>query len=418
VSQDSITARGSPGRWFLAARFLILAQILATVIATILNLPSAYRNLLHLEPTLAFQGWGQAQLQSAVQAAGIAPGSLATLLFLASLFCLLSFWAVAALLAWRKSDSWIGLLIIYILASIAPGFSFLAPNINLAATDFLGIYHKISVSLIWPTFYIMLYLFPAGRFIPRWTRFLAPLPYLAFSLPFWIDPKNPILNLLLWLIILYLLGGIASQLYRYRRMSAPTQRQQTKWVVFALGILVVSLVIQKGFLLLNPELSIGTSSRFWFDLIGNYLFGTLAVTLIPLAIGISILRYRLWDIDLIIRRTLLYALLSGLLGLVYFGSVVLLRQVLGGLTGNSSASLVLSTLLIAALFSPVRRRVQTFIDRRFYRQKFNAGLALKEFSSASQREVELTAMTGHLVRVVEQTVRPENVSLWLRKERK
>jgi hypothetical protein len=146
----------------------------------------------------------------------------------------------------------------------------------------------------------------------------------------------------------------------------------------------------------------------------NYLFGVIFAALIPLSIGISILRYRLWDIDLIIRRTLLYSVLTATFGALYFGSVVLLRQVLAGLTGESNVAIVISTLLVAVLFEPVRRRVQYFIDRRFYRPKYDAARSLEEFSSAASREVELAHLTANLVGVVHKTVQPEQVSVWIR----
>jgi hypothetical protein len=415
VSQVSITPGHTLSRWFSAARLLILGQTLATVIPTVWHLPAAYQNLLHFTPSLAaFQDWNENQLQAAVKASGMAPGALASLMFAASLLCLVSFWGVAILLAWRKSDSWFGLLTIYILAGTAPGFSFLGSNVGGSAPGFFAMYRNISVALIWPTFSVLLYLFPDGRLLPRWTRWLAPLPYLVFFSSYLIDPKSIIPSLMEWLFILYMVGGIASQAYRYRRVSSFAQRQQTKWVVFALGILVVSLVITQAVLLLDPGLSIGKLSRFWFDLLGNYLLGVVVAALIPLSIGISILRYRLWDIDLIIRRTLLYAVLSGLLGLVYFGSVVLIRQVLGGLTGNSSAALILSTLLIAALFNPLRLQLQVVIDQRFYRPKYDASRVLDEFAAAARSLVELEALTVQLAAVVTAAVQPQGLNLWLR----
>jgi hypothetical protein len=107
-----------------------------------------------------------------------------------------------------------------------------------------------------------------------------------------------------------------------------------------------------------------------------------------------------------------------LLGLLYFSSVVLLQQILGSLTSESTMAVVLSTLLIAALFEPIRVRLQTFIDRRFFRQKYNAELALEEFSGAARREVDMDHLTAQLVGVVEKTVQPEDITMWLRKERR
>ena len=140
---------------------------------------------------------------------------------------------------------------------------------------------------------------------------------------------------------------------------------------------------------------------------------------IPLAIGIAILRYRLWDIDLIIRKTLQYALLTGLLALVYFGSVILLQSLVENLTGERSPLvIVLSTLAIAALFNPLRIHVQDFIDRRFYRRKYNAEQALTQFAATTRDEVDMQKLTAALLDVVEESMKPEKTSLWLKNDPK
>ena len=137
----------------------------------------------------------------------------------------------------------------------------------------------------------------------------------------------------------------------------------------------------------------------------------------PISLGFAILRYRLWDIDLIIRRTLLYAAMTSLLGLGYFGSVVLLQAVFRRATGQgSSLAIIVSTLAIAALFSPLRRRVQAFIDRRFYRSRYDAQVTLAMFSERARDEVDLHNLQETLLAVVENTFKPTHASLWIREE--
>jgi hypothetical protein len=149
------------------------------------------------------------------------------------------------------------------------------------------------------------------------------------------------------------------------------------------------------------------------DDIGAFSFGIMGI-----ALGIAVLRYRLFDIDVIIRKTLVYAVLTGMLALVYFGSVVLLQALFEAITGQSSpVIIVISTLLIAALFAPLRRRIQDFIDRRFFRRKYDAAKTLAQFSLSARDEVELEALTAELGRAVHETVQPQILNIWLRKRR-
>jgi hypothetical protein len=137
--------------------------------------------------------------------------------------------------------------------------------------------------------------------------------------------------------------------------------------------------------------------------------------MIPLAIGVAILRYRLYDIDVIINRALVYGMLTGILALVYFGGVVALQSLFRSLTGQGwQLAVVASTLVIAALFTPLRRRIQSFVDRRFYRRKYDARKTLEAFSVKLRNETDLDALRDDLVGVVRETMQPAHVSLWLR----
>ena len=218
------------------------------------------------------------------------------------------------------------------------------------------------------------------------------------------------------LLPLCILVSAISLVVRYRRSGAEV-REQIKWLAFAasvVGVAYLSAVITGIFFL--PELfaSQGPQSIV-YALIPNLLLISYAG--IPAAIGFAVLKYRLYDIDIIINRTLVYGCLTLMLALVYFGGVVGTQAVFRALTGQEQQpqlAVVVSTLAIAALFNPLRRRIQSFIDRRFYRRKYDTAKTLESFSYRLREEVDLGNLADELVAVVEQTIQPAHVSLWLR----
>jgi hypothetical protein len=200
-----------------------------------------------------------------------------------------------------------------------------------------------------------------------------------------------------------LLLAVVSIIVRFRR-SIEVERQQLKWVVYA------GAVAAGGF-----ALTIFSSGPF-----ANAVFAAafLAFIGVPVAAGVAIMRYRLYEIDLLINRTLVYGALTITLVLVYLGSVVGLQYIFRALTGQGSQlAIVASTLTIAALFQPLRRRVQGFIDRRFYRNRYDAAKTLEAFGAKLRDETDLDQLSGDLVAVVRETMQPEYVSLWLRPSR-
>jgi hypothetical protein len=195
------------------------------------------------------------------------------------------------------------------------------------------------------------------------------------------------------------IGAVGSVVVRFRR-SWGVERQQMKWFVFAVALLLTFPL--EGYL---P------------DFVDNVLFGLTLIAL-PTAIGIAVLRYRLYDIDLVINRTLVYGPLTAMLILVYISGVVFLQYAFRVLTGQGSQiAIVASTLAIAALFNPLRRRVQAFVDRRFYRRKYDAAKTLEAFSAKLRDETDLDALNAELVGVVRETMQPAHVSLWLRPDK-
>ncbi len=227
-------------------------------------------------------------------------------------------------------------------------------------------------------------------------------------------------NLVVVPFLACILASVISLILRYRR-SRGEERQQIKWIAFAaslVGFGFVSVMVSGlTVFIFAPENWEGTadSAPLWFDLLFSMVL--LSFGEVPVAVGIAVLRYRLYDIDLLINRALVYATLTATLALVYVGSVVSLQYVLRAVTGQESTlAVVVSTLVIAALFSPLRRRVQGFVDRRFYRSKYDAAKTLAAFNARLRDETDLSALSDDLVEVTRSTMQPEHVSLWLRPE--
>jgi hypothetical protein len=235
-------------------------------------------------------------------------------------------------------------------------------------------------------------------------------PTLVLDNPIGVLGKDTVERLVgVWIVgLLALVVVCAVALFvRYRRANA-TEREQIKWLLYACAVFLVVYV--GGFV---SRLG-GTAS------LGGYIWGVffgLSVIALPAAIGIAILRYRLYDIDVVINRTLVYGPLTMMLVALYFGGIVVLQRFFVLLTGQQSTiAVVASTLAIAALFSPLRRRIQGFVDRRFYRNKYDAAKTLEAFSAKLRDETDLEALSDDLVGVVRETMQPAHVSLWLRPE--
>jgi len=207
---------------------------------------------------------------------------------------------------------------------------------------------------------------------------------------------------------------VVVQLYRYRRVSSTLERQQTKWVVFGMAIpisvFVISTVLEYIFPALNDPSSLYSAP---YQLALNA--STCLTLLIPLSFGFAMLRSRLWEIDVLINRTLVYGTLTVTLTGVSVGLVIGLQALLRGIISHDSGvAIVISTLAIYFLFQPLRRRIQRIIDRRFYRRKYDAAKTVVKFSATLRQEVDLEQLREQLLAVVQETMQPTLVSLWLR----
>ena len=279
-------------------------------------------------------------------------------------------------------------------------------------------------------FPFLILLFPDGRLLSRWWVVVgwAPLVWMlvffGYSLALW--PHRGVFLLrnvdsfgiapladfeaglfaLFPAVMLCLAASLLCLIIRFRR-SRGEQRMQLKWIALSAALGATNIVVSDFFL---DPLGLETQAT---QLTGEVLGGP---GLFAVASGVAMLRYRLFDIDRIINRTLVYGTLTALLALVYLGGVVGLGGALRSLTGQQSNNLAVaaSTLAVAALFRPVRARLQSFIDRRFYRRRYDVARTVESFSSRLREEIDLSALSGHLVGVVQETMQPAHVSLWLR----
>ena len=346
--------------------------------------------------------------------------------------------SVGAIVASRRPENPVGwLLCLYGLAISISYFcaeyaiyALLAEPNSLPAAEVLVWIVSWMLSIIVGLPALLYLLFPTGR-LPsrrwRWVAWLIAALVLAgvitsaFSSGALMGVLGPIRNPLgiegltgVYKALLYFISPVAlsavvlSVVMRLRR-AAGVERQQIKWFAYA----AAASVMATSLVYLVPGV---IDTPLWFERMG-FALNIAFIPAIPIAIGIAILRYRLYDIDLIINRTLVYGALSATLVALYFGGIVMLQRVFVLLTGQQSTlAVVASTLLIAALFTPLRQLTQGFIDSRFYRSKYDARRTLEAFSAQLRNETDLEVLSDDLVGVVRETMQPAHVSLWLRPE--
>ena len=404
------------GRWLFIARAGWIALTLLVLMLNTIAIPQANALLQAVcQPgTLCANGWTSTEV-SQIKQLGLSPGLLAAYQIGWDVGTTLIYTALAALIFWRRSTDRMALFCAYMLVlfggatytglldlglrTLAPAWFWLVGGLELLA--------QVCV----PTFFL---LFPSGRFVPGWSRW-GVLVFVLYEV--WYVFLNSDLGQLSGLSALVfaalILCVVGLQVYRYRRVSTLRERQQTKWVVFGLSLALVSfaLFLISVILFLLPELM---SSPVEGILLPTTVTDGLLLV-IPISIAIAILRSRLYDIDTIINKALVYGLLTAVLALLYFGLIFALQFLFQGMFHqNNAVAIVISTLAIAALFQPLRHRLQKIIDRRFYRRKYDAARTLAAFSATLRSEVDLNQLSEQLVAVVQETMQPVHVSLWLR----
>jgi len=380
------------GSWLIIARAVWLALAIPSLGLCIASLIVSYQQMQTVcVDSVTCNNLPQAlpvQLLHALLTLGISASGYAALLTILNVITAAIWYGVGFLIFWRRSDDWLALLAAFVLVmfNVTSLSNNNVPSALALASPILALPLSVMNFLGLTSLYAFFLLFPSGRLVPRWMGLILLLVIIQAFFDNFPSPTSTFdanwpggLKILFTLVIY---GSIIySQIYRYRRVSTPVQRQQTKWIVFGvtaavgayIGLLVISTIAE-----LIPSL---------FNLVNNNLFNEvwgiilpIALLLVPLSIGFSILQY-------------------------------LLR---GIISQNNDVAIVVSTLAIAALFQPLRHRIQTIIDRRFYRRKYDAAKIVETFSTTLRNEVDLNQLSEHLLTVVQDTMQPSHVSLWLR----
>jgi hypothetical protein len=321
--------------------------------------------------------------------------------------------AVATVIYVRAARERVALFCAYTLMALALGLGGFLPGLAITnpVANALSVIFTAVAQVLGGWFFLI---FPSGRFVPRWSRWcvlaaavgmvIVTAPAIARGQPAVASGQTIGTGLLLI--------GIAGQVYRYRRVSTLTERQQTKWVVFGLlaglALIVVSRLL---YLVVHAVAPAVVKSQVTGNLAGNVFI--LAVAVIPVCIGIAVLRTHLWDIGLVISRTLTYAVVTALLVGVYAGLVLLTTRVL---PFHTAVAVAVSTLAAAALFNPLRHRVQQAVDRRFNRARYDADRAVAAFAARLQDAADPDTVRAHLLAVVNQALEPAHASVWTRQQ--
>ena len=386
-------------RWLTVARLAWPVVTALAVTANLLVLPEYTRSLV------------TGTIRAELPAAHLTPaGYVAIEICITAVFTLVCL-AVATVIYVRAARERVALFCAYTLMALALGLGGFLPGLAVTnpVANALSVIFTAVAQLLGGWFFLI---FPSGRFVPRWSRWcvlaaaagmvIVTAPAIARAQPAAASGQTISGGLLLL--------GIGGQVYRYRRVSTLTERQQTKWVVFGLlaglALIVVSRLL---YLVVHAVAPAVVKSQVTGNLGGGVFI--LAVAFIPVCIGIAVLRTHLWDIGLVISRTLTYAVVTALLVGVYAGLVLLTTRVL---PFHTAVAVAVSTLAAAALFNPLRHRVQQAVDRRFNRARYDADRAVAAFAARLQDAADPDAVHAHLLSAVHQALEPTHASVWIR----
>jgi hypothetical protein len=399
-------------RWLFLARTAWVMLAITALAIVVFSVPSSfehYRSVCTAASEVCSERAVDQPTPEGVQAfqdAGLSVRTYALLNVVLDKVYQLVWFAVGALIFWRRSDDLMALLVSAFLVSFGPVAVDTTDAEALISSQLAWSLPVLGVNIVGNVCAVLFFLlFPSGRFAPHWMRWLA-VAFCVYQVTSILVPE--LYSLLAFLGIVVSL--VWSQIYSYRKFSSPEQRRQTKWVVFGTTLAVAGTFPFQ----LPVDLSLvgGDTPLALLLLRTGFAFSFL---LVPLSISVAVLRSHLFDIDVLINRTLVYGSLTAMLIGLYLGGIVVLQWVFVSLTGEKSTlAVVASTLLIAALFNPLRRRIQSFIDRGFYRKKYDARKTLESFSAKLRDETDLDALSDDLVVVVRETMQPEHVTLWLR----
>jgi hypothetical protein len=417
-----MAARFSPGLrtvLLLLGRAGWLVSVVTALALFAIGLPARFHQLrtVSSETRLVVRGDPLGPLTALLHAA-LSPHAYPVIVLTQEILLVAGLTVVGLIVSWRKSRQWQALL--FSLAMITYG-PYITGSLNALLSVHPGLHTLIRIFQATGIGCAVLsgYLFPDGRFIPRWARYLAlvwlgwllagmvyPGQELTFTNPFALD-KASLLALIAWL-----LTTLVAQEERYRRASDQLQRRQTRWVLLCMTNTIVTYSVLMLPHALVASLNVPGRPSQVYLLIGYPLF-LLSLPVSPLIILIAIMRRHLFDIDAVVNRALVYGTLTLTLGLIYAGSILLLGYPLNRLTGGTQLAVIGSTLATATLFRPLRGRIQAGIDRRFYRRKYNMAKTLDALQTTLHGDVDLQQVCERVIGLVEETMQPAHLSLWL-----